>query len=211
MNYCDDALQLTTAAIIWACWCVIHSLLNSDGFIAKALPPGSRVRPLYRLLYSLGSAATLSLVYWVTPRENDMLLWKWSGPLVVVQGVIWIIALSTACLSFRFFSISESLGFRALGIGRDGRKSSDRLITSGIYGEIRNPLFLAGLLLLWARDLTRTGLVINIILSLYVLIGTWIEEKRLLRKFGDEYLQYMSRVPRFIPKRFPSLQSLLEI
>jgi protein-S-isoprenylcysteine O-methyltransferase Ste14 len=211
MNYSDDTLQLTTTAIIWACWCVIHSLLNADGFIAKALPTGSRVRPFYRLLYSLGSAVTLFLVYWVTPRENDMVLWKWGGPLVVVQGVTWIIALAIGYLSFRLISVWDFLGFTALGIGEGRKEASDRLIISGIYGEIRNPLFLAGLLLLWGRNLTRTGLVINIILSLYLLIGTWIEEKRLLRKFGDEYLQYMSRVPRFIPKRFPTLHSLLEI
>jgi protein-S-isoprenylcysteine O-methyltransferase Ste14 len=210
MNYCDDTLQLTTTAIIWACWCVIHSLLSSDGFITKALPPGSLIRPFYRLLYSVGSAISLFGVYWVTPRDG-MFLWKWNGPLIVVQALVWVIALAIGYLSFRLISISEFLGFRALGIGRNRREFSDRLITSGIYGEIRNPLFLAGLLLLWTRNLTRSGLVINIILSLYLFIGARIEEKRLLRKFGDEYFKYMSRVPRFIPRRFPPLQSLLEV
>jgi methanethiol S-methyltransferase len=208
MNYYDHVLQLGITAIIWACWCIIHSLLNIEGIVGKVLPPGSRIRPYYRLLYSLGSAVTLMLVYWITPRERDIPLWEWDGPLVVVQGAVWAVALVMGYLSFRFISIWNFLGFTALGIGRSGGESPDKLITSGIYGETRNPLFLAGLLLLWTRDLTLTGLVINIILSLYLLIGARIEEKRLVRKFGDDYVKYMSRVPRFIPRRFPSLKSL---
>jgi methanethiol S-methyltransferase len=211
MNYYDQVLQLGITAIIWSGWCVIHSLLNSEGIVGKAFRPDSRIRPYYRLLYSLGSAITLMLVYWITPRENDMPLWEWQGPLVVAQWVIWVVALVMGYLSFRFISIWNFLGFTALGIGRNGRESPDQLITSGIYGATRNPQFLAGLLLLWARDLTRTGLVINIILSLYLLIGARIEEKRLVRKFGDDYLKYMSRVPRFIPRRFPPLKSLSEV
>jgi protein-S-isoprenylcysteine O-methyltransferase Ste14 len=85
---------------------------------------------------------------------------------------------------------------------------SDKLITRGIYGEIRNPQFLAGLLLLWARDLTCTGLVINIVLSLYLISGAFIEERRFLHKFGKDYVRYRSHVPRFIPRRLPSLRSL---
>jgi methanethiol S-methyltransferase len=211
MNYYDHGLQLGITAIIWACWCVIHSLLNGHGIIAKALPPGSRIRPYYRLLYSLGSAITLVLAYWITPRENDMPLLEWHGPFVVVQWAIWVVALVMGYLSFQLISIWDFLGLTAVGIGKSRRGSSDRLITESIYGETRNPQFLAGLLLLWARDLTRTGLVINIILSFYLLIGARIEEKRLMRKFGDDYLKYMSRVPRFIPRRFPPLKSLFEV
>lgn len=210
MNYYDHVLQLGFTALIWAGWCIMHSLLNSEGIVGKALPPDSSIRPYYRIVYSLFAAITLVLVYWMTPRENDVPLWEWRGPLVVVQGAIWVVALVMGYLSFRFISVWDFLGFTALGTGRNRGETRDQLITSGIYGATRNPQFLAVLLLLWARDLTRTGLVINIILSLYLLIGARIEEKRLARKFGDDYLKYMSRVPRFIPGRIPSLKSLLK-
>jgi methanethiol S-methyltransferase len=210
MNYFDHVLQLGITALIWAGWCVIHSLLNSEGIVGKALPPGSSITPYYRIVYSLFAAITLALVYWITPREGDVPLWEWHGPLVVVQGAIWIVALAIGYLSFRLISIWGFLGITALGISRNARKSSDKLITSGIYRETRNPQFLAVLLLLWARDLTSIGLVINIILSFYLIIGARIEEKRLVRKFGDICLKYMSRVPRFIPRRIPSLKSLVK-
>lgn len=208
MHYYDDILQLEITAIIWACWCVIHSLLNSEGLVGKAVPPGSRIQRYYRLGYSLFAAITLVLVYWITPRSTDVPLWKWHGSLIALQGAIRVAALAIGYLSFRSISIWDFLGLTAVGLGEGRRRPSDRLITTGIYGEIRNPQFLSGLLLLWARDLTCTGLVINVILSLYMLIATRIEEKRFLRKFGDEYARYMAKVPRFIPRRFPSPRSL---
>jgi len=64
--------------------------------------------------------------------------------------------------------------------------------------------------LLWVRNLTDTGMVINVVLSLYLMVGTKTEEARLLVSFGDEYRQYMSEVPRFFPKRKPCLQALFQ-
>jgi len=211
MNYYDDILQLGITALIWACWGVIHSLLSSEGVIGKALPLGSRIRTYYRLFYSLFAAITLVLVYWLAPRGNDAPILKWQGALVVAQVALWVLALTMGYLSFRYVSLWHFLGFTALGVGQKVRGTTDKLITWGIYGEIRNPQFLAGLLVLWARDLNTTSFVTNIILSLYLLVGARIEEKRLLQKFGDDYARYMAKVPRFIPRRFPSLQSLFGV
>ncbi|MGB6067737.1 MAG: hypothetical protein WBG50_23270 [Desulfomonilaceae bacterium] len=208
MNCYEDILRLGITAIIWICWCVSHSLLNIEGVVARILAPDSRIRPYYRLIYSIISAITLGLVYWVTPRYNDLPVLRWHGVFIAVKSAIWVVALAIGYLSFRFINIWDFLGLTAVGIGRKARGTSDRLVTWGIYGEIRNPRFLAGLLLLWARDLTCTGLVTNMVLSLYLISGALIEEKRLVRKFGEEYVRYKSRVPRFIPRRLPPLRFL---
>ena len=210
MNCYEDIHRLVVTAIIWICWCVVHSLLNSEGLVARILAPDNRIRPYYRLMYGVFSAITLAIVYWITPRENDVPVIKWQGIFVAGQSVIWVVALAMGCLSFRFINIWDFLGLTAPGIGSKARDTSNRLVTWGIYGEIRNPQFLAGLLLIWARDLTCTGLVINVVLSIYLIFGAFIEEKRLIRKFGDEYVRYKSHVPRFIPKRLPPLRSLCD-
>lgn len=64
-------------------------------------------------------------------------------------------------------------------------------------------------MLLWARDLTDTGLAVNLVLSAYLLVAARIEEHRLLAEFGEQYAQYMAEVPRFIPNRLPRLSILL--
>jgi protein-S-isoprenylcysteine O-methyltransferase Ste14 len=42
-------------------------------------------------------------------------------------------------------------------------------------------------------------LVINTLLTLYVLIGTWLEERKLVLEFGEAYLRYQRQVPMLIP------------
>jgi protein-S-isoprenylcysteine O-methyltransferase Ste14 len=64
-------------------------------------------------------------------------------------------------------------------------------------------------MLLWARDLTDTGLIINLVLSCYLIIGARIEEARLRVKWAVQYSQYCKAVPRFIPRRIPRRRELL--
>lgn len=202
INPLEALAELGITATIWICWCFIHSLFNSEGVIRKALARANWIEPYYRLLYNSVSIITLALVSWLTPRENDLILWTWQGPLFVLQAALWGVALVIGYLSFQFMSVWDFFGLTPLGTRRDRTGSSNKLITWGIYEETRNPLFLVGLLLLWTRNLAYTDLMINVVLSLYLLIGAGIEEKRLLAKFGDEYARYMSKVPRFIPRRF---------
>jgi protein-S-isoprenylcysteine O-methyltransferase Ste14 len=38
---------------------------------------------------------------------------------------------------------------------------------------------------------------------LYFYVGTFFEERRMVRTFGQEYRDYQRRVPRFLPVRWP--------
>jgi protein-S-isoprenylcysteine O-methyltransferase Ste14 len=42
-------------------------------------------------------------------------------------------------------------------------------------------------------------LVTNAVLSAYLIIGTLLEEKRLVAEFGEEYRDYQEQVPMFLP------------
>jgi protein-S-isoprenylcysteine O-methyltransferase Ste14 len=41
------------------------------------------------------------------------------------------------------------------------------------------------------------------VLSVYLYVGTFFEERRLVREFGDDYRAYQRQVPRLIPWRGP--------
>ena len=196
----ETVVRLGTTAAIWIIWCVQHSLLNSEGPIRRTSILSSRIGPYYRLLYVLISIITLSLVIWATSHiaEHRLLEWPdWSRP---VQAGIWIGAIALFWLSFRRLDPWRLLGLRA-SLKSDAPKARpDGLVTTGIYGYIRHPQFLAGLMVLWARDLTDRGLVTTIVLSSYLFIGARIEESRLLAKMGDRYRRYHSEVPGFIPR-----------
>jgi methanethiol S-methyltransferase len=203
----ENVVRLGTVAVIWIAWCLQHSLLNSDGPIRRTSILHSRIGRYYRLLYVLVSIITLSLVIWAGSEIKEYQLWRWPDWLRPVQAGIWIIAIVMFWLSSRRLDLWRLMGVRAL-VERSARNpKSDELVTTGIYGCIRHPQFLAGLMVLWARDLTDRGLVTTLVLSGYLIIGARIEESRLLTRLGDRYRRYYAEVPGFIPRMVPRLCS----
>ncbi len=84
----------------------------------------------------------------------------------------------------------------------DGR--GGRLITEGIYGRIRHPRYIAVWLGTVAVAFFTNYLAIYIIAvailpALYLVVV--MEENELRDRFGEEYVRYCERVPRFFPRR----------
>lgn len=210
MNFPEYLIKWGLTGLIWSAWCVLHSILNSEGLIRRSGLLDSAIGRYYRLIYSVIAVVTLLVAYWATPKWQEVELWRFQGPGLVIPVLVWAPAVVSFYLTFRFFNIWHFLGLTSLGIGRKSGDSQKKLITWGIYGVIRHPQFAAGLMALWARNLTDTGLVINIIFSFYLVIGARIEESRLLKLYGDQYAQYMKRVPRFVPDHLPSIRALFQ-
>ena len=80
-----------------------------------------------------------------------------------------------------------------------------RLITTGLYAYVRNPMFLGGFLFLLGLgvllgSLSLTFISTPLLIALYVFYVKAVEEKEMEKKFGQEYLEYKKRVPMFIPR-----------
>jgi len=80
-----------------------------------------------------------------------------------------------------------------------------RLLTTGLYAYIRNPMFLGGFLFLLGLgvllgSLSLTFIFAPVLVALYGFYVKAVEEKEMERKFGEEYLEYKKRVPMFIPR-----------
>jgi methanethiol S-methyltransferase len=190
-----ELINICITVLLWTSWCVTHSLLNSEGPLKRF---STRFGGYYRLLYNLFAVISLVTVFSLMPRENQVQIWKWHGPAVIARVFLWAIALTVAYSSFRLFDIKEFLGIDKF-TGKKKTDSGKILITSGIYSVVRHPQYLAGLILLWARDLTEITLAMNVVLSGYLLLGAKIEERRLIAMHGSGYTSYMQRVPGFIP------------
>jgi protein-S-isoprenylcysteine O-methyltransferase Ste14 len=65
---------------------------------------------------------------------------------------------------------------------------------------VRHPLYSTGLLILWCFPILTAGtLAFDAAITLYILIGSELEERRLILEFGDAYLRYRKKVARLIP------------
>ena len=82
-----------------------------------------------------------------------------------------------------------------------------KLITGGLYAYSRNPMLMSIFLIVFATGFLSGSFSLTLLFApLFVLFFyfqiTLVEEKEMELKFGQAYLEYMKRVPRFFPKKY---------
>lgn len=79
----------------------------------------------------------------------------------------------------------------------------DKLVTEGVYNKVRHPIYSADIILGWAIFFLYPDVrfLISAHFLMFVLLF-WIrlEEKALIKKFGNQYLEYMKKVPKIFPR-----------
>ncbi|WP_410808304.1 methyltransferase family protein [Methanohalobium sp.] len=178
----------------------IHSALASlpsKRLIVRFL--GSKAETLYMPVYSLIAVITiLPLIYLFYKNPGPILYiipspWRW---MMVGGQVITAIVAPRALLDapHRFKIILQLAG--------PNTPESESLKIRGIYRWVRDPFLLSGLIIIWLTPfMTVNLLVIYILASIYLYLGSVHWEKRLVAQFGDEYRDYQKRVHRVIPHR----------
>jgi protein-S-isoprenylcysteine O-methyltransferase Ste14 len=81
-------------------------------------------------------------------------------------------------------------------------ENTSLLVKSGLYRYIRHPLYLSVFLFgtgVMVKDTGSLQLTLGLIYTIAVYITARIEEKEMIAKFGDEYMEYMSETKMFIP------------
>ena len=190
----------------WVLWCTLHSLLISvtvTEYLEKRLGPGFR---FHRLFYSIFSLATLLPLVYYADAIRPAPFFRWDGHLAVVRWAIILTAGYLVIAGGRHYSLSELLGIRQLRAAGTGAASSadDRFAVSGIHGAVRHPWYLAGIMIVWAQDLSLFTILNNIVISAYFIIGSFLEERKMVRRFGEKYRAYQRTVPMLVP--FPWLK-----
>ncbi len=82
-----------------------------------------------------------------------------------------------------------------------------RLVVQGVYGLVRNPMITGTCCVLLAEALLTESAPVFGWLVFFVLLNLiyipLFEEPALVRRFGDDYVDYRQRVPRWIPQWRP--------
>ncbi len=190
-------LWLTVA---WSAWCLLHSLLAHLPVERRLAGLLGAYRGAYRLLYNLVAVLSLlpvALAY-LAAEASPALSWPvWLLPLKLLG---WLLAAGLIGAGARVYDTAAFLGLAQLDLAQapsaePHAAGANGLVTAGILRYSRHPWYLAGLLLLWCRDLTVRDLVTNLLLTAYLLAGLLLEERKLLRTFGEEYRHYQTQVP----------------
>jgi protein-S-isoprenylcysteine O-methyltransferase Ste14 len=197
-------LKYFSAVLLWVLWCALHSALiatRATDYMKKKL--GERYR-FYRLFFNIVSLATLIPVMYYSTSLPQEPVFRWEGPLVIVKYLLLVASMYLFVAGAQHYNMSQFLGIRQIKTGRANLSLSghDTFDTSGILNAVRHPWYTAGIMIVWARDMSLSNFLTNIVISAYFIIGTVLEERKLVLEFGEKYREYQKNVSMFIPYKW---------
>ncbi|TAE55439.1 MAG: isoprenylcysteine carboxylmethyltransferase family protein [Bacteroidetes bacterium] len=188
--------------LLLACWALyyfLHSLLAAQSLkraFAAAFPEFNRY---YRLIYNLLAAGGLLLLIAAQLRVTSAQILP-EGMLGQGLGLLFVLAgglLGAASLAR--YDMGEFTGIRQ---ARAAQTQTSVLVTTGLNGVVRHPLYFATLLALAGFVLYRgqwADLLFALLSAVYIYIGAVLEERKLEVTFGESYRTYKQKVSMLIP------------
>jgi protein-S-isoprenylcysteine O-methyltransferase Ste14 len=196
-------LRYLPLALAWTAYCTLHSAMISEtatGLLKRRLGESFR---FYRLFFNSIAVLTLIPVLWYSHSLRQEVIFRWEGVWLVPKCLLLACGILLVVTGGRHYSFGQFLGIRQLrGQSSGGLATEGGIDSSGVLGMVRHPWYTAVVLLLWARDLDMTALVGNGVLTVYIVVGTLLEERKLVHEFGDAYRSYQRRVSMFVPLKW---------
>ena len=194
-------MRIVMLAVLWIIWCALHSgmiSVTATGYLKRCL--GKRFR-IYRLVFNLVALVTVIPVIVYEQQLRGPMLFRWAGFLIIFQVILLISAILLFLAGARHYDLLQFSGLRQIktGSSHNALTETGELDSNGILYITRHPWYLGGILIIWTRDIDISALVTNIILTLYFLVGTVLEERKLLIAYGDDYRRYQRKVSMLIP------------
>ena len=197
----EQLLKYMLLAGLWTIYCAVHSLLISPPilrWVRKRFPDGHRY---HRLAFNIFSTLTIIPLGIYTLSFTAPAVFRWEGGLRILQAMFILTGVALIIAGAKKYDFKTFLGFSQISradtcqsIGTDCE-----LNTAGVLGFVRHPWYTAVVILLWARDLDPAALVVNTVLTVYVVVGTYLEERKLVAEFGQAYRNYQCEVSMFLP------------
>ena len=194
-----DVVHLLLLCGAWVVYFLIHSLLASLAFKRWVLAHRPAAAPVYRLIFNLSATLLLLPPLWLTYSDRGPWLWQWSGAWWWFANGAALIALGAIFWSLRWYDGSEFLGLSQWRRKSRGVEDQEAFHLSPLHRFVRHPWYSLGLVLVWTRDMDINLLVAAVLLSLYFVVGSRLEERKLIVYHGEIYRRYRQRVPGLVP------------
>jgi len=205
MSYLFDVLIII---LLFTFFAVSHTFLASNKIKRLiAARTGCRIA-FYRIFYNITSIILFLFVYLLAPKP-DVIVYDLHYPYDIITFAVQIISLLCFLWPLKVINGNEFLGISQIKRFIDNHYKIEDLdeiqdfTTTGSYKYMRHPIYFFSIVFLAFRptmDLFYLTMLVCIIIYFY--IGSIYEERKLVEKFGEQYIEYQRRVPRIIPVKF---------
>ncbi|MFW9847499.1 MAG: methyltransferase family protein [Candidatus Thorarchaeota archaeon] len=137
-------------------------------------------------------------IVWVFGIEYTEL--SYLGPIMFMPDILWIPGFCLLIVGILLHGWSRYV--RQEMAAAWAMSELHKLVTSGPYSRVRHPSYTSYLL-----SFIGLSLLLPSIVTFITLIGIWgyyeiskVEERHLIEHFGENYIEYMKRTGRFLPK-----------
>lgn len=187
-------MELFLLFIGWLSFGFLHSFLAAVSVKNKL---SEFTGKYYRFYYSVFASVHLGIVLYFQFSISAGYMFEpqyWSIPLLLIGAVFMAVSIKKYFLYLSGIDVFIN------------RPVDTQLETSGLHQYVRHPLYFGTLMVVWALWLIRPSLAHLVgvgAITVYTIIGTIFEEKKLLKEYGQQYSDYQSKVPMLIPfKKF---------
>ncbi len=188
---------------LWVLWCALHSLLIAAPVVGRFEARLGKWFAWYRLGYVALSSITLLPLFFYSLHLPQQLLFDWTGGWRLVQLLLLGYALFMFLAGAREYDLGYFLEWRQIRAQRHGEALPPLpFATSGIHRYVRHPWYSGGIVFVWGGGpVTTVNLAVKGVLTVYLLVGTLLEERKLAAAVGTRYRDYQRQVPMLIPWR----------
>ena len=190
-------MNLSAIALAWLAYFALHSFLAASitkTWIGQRWP---QFMPSYRATFNIVSIVTLFPVLWLVYGVGGDWLWQWTGIWAWLMNSMALLALLCFFASTRSYDMDEFLGLRQ--IRERGDVDLQDFTISVFHRFVRHPWYSFSLVLIWTRDMNGPLLVSALAITIYFVVGSKLEERKLIARYGEKYRQYMATVPGLVP------------
>jgi protein-S-isoprenylcysteine O-methyltransferase Ste14 len=146
------------------------------------------------------------IVFW---QESAYTIASAQGILLWLLRGVFLLSIAGFAWSWWALGVFDPFGILPILDHLRGRERPPILFTArGPYCWVRHPLYILMLLMIWSYpNLTADRMLFNVLCTIWMIIGTVLEERDLVVFFGKTYRDYQNKVPMLIPYRLPQNHS----